>query len=80
MRPVKYIANAIVYLVCVLTVLVIYLMGVNLFSVAPIDFMNDFLRAYATSELFALVVLALANVVVSMVCTLINKDKLGYIG
>ncbi|MBQ3754700.1 MAG: hypothetical protein II867_00870 [Clostridia bacterium] len=79
-RPVKYIANAIVYLVCVLTVLVIYLMGVNLFSVAQIDFMDDFLRAYSTSELFALVVLAIANVIVSMICTLINKDKLGYIG
>ncbi|MBR4801107.1 MAG: hypothetical protein IK048_05530 [Clostridia bacterium] len=78
-RPVKYATNAVIYLVCVLTVFVFYLIGVNMFAIEQINIMDDFLLAYSTSELFALVVLAVANLIVSALCTLLNKDKLGYI-
>ena len=78
-RPVKYATNSIVYCVCVLTVLVFYLIGVNAFGIEQINFVNDFIKAYATSELFSLVVFAIGNVFVSALCTLLNKDKLGYI-
>ena len=78
-KPVRYLANSIIYLVCVLTVLVFNLIGVKAFGIEQIDFVNDFIKAYATSELFSLVVFAVINVIASAVCTLANKDKLGYI-
>ena len=78
-KPVKYLANSIIYLVCVLTVLVFYLIGVNAFGIEQINFVQDFIKAYSTSELFCLVVIGVANVIVSAVCTLANRDKLGYI-
>lgn len=77
-RPVRYIVNSLVYLACVLIVLVFYLVGVTAFGIAQIDFVNDFIKAYSTSELFSLVVFALGNLVVGFVCTKLNKDKLGY--
>lgn len=78
-KPVKYMANAFIYLVCVLIILVFYLIGVNAFGIDQINFVNDFIKAYSTSELFCLVIIAIANVLVSTICTLLNKDKLGYI-
>lgn len=78
-KPVKYIVNAIVYLVCVLTILVFYLIGIGAFGINQINFVNDFIKAYSTSELFSLVIFAFGNLLVSLLCTLLNKDKLGYI-
>ena len=69
-----------IYLVCVLAVLVLFLIGVNAIGVPQINFVEDVIKSCSTSEIFALTVLALGNLLVSIVCTLFNKDKLGYIG
>lgn len=78
-KPVRYMVPAVSYLVCVLAVLVLYLIGVDAIGVSRIDFVEDVIKSYQTSELFALVVIALGNLLVAILCTLLNKDKLGYI-
>ena len=78
-KPVKYVANSVIYLVCVLTVLVLYLIGINACGIEQINFVNDFIKGFRTSELFSLVVFALGDVLVSVICTMSNKDRYGYI-
>ncbi|MBO4554733.1 MAG: hypothetical protein J5713_03030 [Clostridia bacterium] len=79
-KPVRYMVCSAIYLVCVLAVLVLYLIGVNAIGVSQINFVEDVIKSCSTSEIFALTVLALGNLFVSIICTLFNKDKLGYIG
>ena len=78
-KPVRYVVNSVAYLVCVLTVLVLYLIGVNTLGVPQINFVQDIVKGYKSSELFALIVFALGNLLVAIICTYANKDKLGYI-
>lgn len=78
-KPQRYMVCSAIYLVCVLAVLVLYLIGVNAIGVAQINFVTDVIKSYSTSELFALIVIALGNLLVSIVCTMVNRDKLGYI-
>ena len=78
-RPVRYIVPSVIYLVTTLVVLVFYLIGINALGIEQINILDDFILAYSTSELFAIVVVALVNLIISLVCTFVNRDKLGYI-
>ena len=79
-KPVKYVFNSLTYLICVFAVLVLYLIGVNAIGVEPINFVRDFFKGFRTSELFAMIVLAVGNLIIAIICTYANKDRLGYIG
>lgn len=77
-KPVKYAANSFVYLVCVLTVFIMALVGVPAIGIDKIDFMQDFIHGYRTSELFSLIVFSAAYFVLSGVISCINREKQGY--
>ncbi len=79
-KPVKYTANAGVYLLAVLAVFITSLVGAEAVGIEKIDFINDFIRGFKTSELFSLVVFAAGYFIVSLICTLIDSDRYGYLG
>lgn len=77
-KPVKYAANSFVYLVCVLVIFIMALVGVPVMGIDKIDFVQDFIYGYKTSELFSLVVFAVGYFVISGIISLINREKKGY--
>lgn len=56
------------------------LVGAEAVGIEKIDFINDFIRGFKTSELFSLVVFAAGYFIVSLICTLIDSDRYGYLG
>lgn len=78
-KPVKYTKCAIVNLLCVLAVFIASLVGAPLIGINKIDFMADVINGYASSEYFTLLAFAIGYLLVSAICTLINRDKYGYL-
>lgn len=78
-KPVKYTKAAIVNLVCVLIMLIISLVGAPLIGVDKVDFMADIIYGYASSELFTLLAFAVGYTLVGLICSIINRDKYGYL-
>lgn len=78
-KPIHYTLGATVYLFAVLAVFIASLVGAESIGIVKIDFMKDFIHGYKTSELFSLVVFAAGYFVVSLICTLIDSDKYGYL-
>lgn len=78
-KPVKYAPCAIVNFCCVLAVFIASLVGAETIGIAQIDFMQDFIRDFANSELFTLVVFGGGNALVAVICALLNRDKCGYL-
>lgn len=78
-KPVEYRKGTRVNLVCVLAILVASLVGAPAIGIKQIDFMADVVNGYASSELFTLLAFAIAYSLVSVICTLINRDKRGYL-
>ncbi|MDE7372962.1 MAG: hypothetical protein K2N18_02755 [Clostridia bacterium] len=78
-KPVRYTSGATVYLLAVLAVFIASLVGAESIGLQKINFINDFIHGYKTSELFSLVVFAVGYFVVSLICTLIDSDKYGYL-
>lgn len=79
-KPIKYTACATVYLIAVLIVFITALVGADVVGVEKIDFMKDFIHGYKSSELFSLVVFSVGYFAVSLICTLIDSDRYGYLG
>ena len=79
-KPIKYTLGASVYLLAVLAVFIASLVGAGAIGVEKINFVNDFIHGFRTSELFSLVVFAVGYFAVSLICTLIDSDKYGYLG
>ncbi|MCM1305907.1 MAG: hypothetical protein NC037_05145 [Bacteroides sp.] len=78
-KPIKYTVGASVYLLTVLAVFIASLVGAESIGIAKINFMQDFIHGYKTSELFSLIVFAAGYFLVSLICTLIDSDKYGYL-
>ena len=78
-KPVRFTKGAIVNLACVVAVFVAALAGASAIGIDQIDFMQDFIHGYATSELFTLLVFGAAYLVVCMASAIINRDKCGYL-
>ena len=78
-KPIKYTLGASVYLLAVLAVFIASLVGAESIGIQKINFINDFIHGFRTSELFSLVVFAVGYFVVSLICSLINSDKYGYL-
>lgn len=78
-KPVKYLADSVIYLFCVLAMFIASLVGAEVIGIEKIDFIEDFIKGYQTSEMFSLVLFAVGYFLVSLVCTLVNSDKNGYI-
>lgn len=78
-KPIKFTVGATVYLFTVLAVFIASLVGAETIGIEKIDFMRDFINGYKTSELFSLIVFAVGYFAVSMVCTLVDADKYGYL-
>lgn len=62
-----------------LAIFVASLAGASAIGIEQIDFINDFIHGYASSELFTLVVFGAAYVVLCTVSAIINRDKCGYL-
>lgn len=78
-NPVKYIADSVIYLLCVLAMFIASLVGAEVIGIEKIDFVQDFIKGYQTSEMFSLVLFAIGYFIVSLICTLVNSEKYGYI-
>lgn len=78
-KPIKYTVGASVYLFAVLAVFIASLVGAETIGIQKISFMRDFIHGYKTSELFSLVVFAVGYFALSLICTLIDSDKYGYL-
>lgn len=78
-KPIKYIGGAFIYMLCALAILVAALVGAPKIGIAKIDFLDDFIFAYRTSDLFFLVAVAVGNFIASLVCAIIARDKKGYL-
>lgn len=77
-KPINYTEGAVVYLFTVLAVFIAALVGAEKIGVSKIDFVQDFIHGYKTSELFSLVIFAVGYFVVSFICTRVDADKYGY--
>lgn len=77
-RPVKYFLGATIYLIAVLSIFIMALVGIGTLGVAKIDFVNDFIKGYATSEYFTLIVFGVGNLLFAFIVKLINPDRSGY--
>ncbi|MDE6059997.1 MAG: hypothetical protein K2G31_00795 [Clostridia bacterium] len=78
-NPVRYMASSVIYLLCVLAMFIASLVGASVIGIEKIDFIRDFIKGYHTSEMFSLVLFAVGYFIASLICTLINSDKYGYI-
>ncbi len=78
-KPVKYNVCALINLACVCAVFISALVGASNIGVAKIDFIQDFIHGYNTSELFTLVVLGAGYVLVSAIIGWFNREKYGYL-
>lgn len=78
-KQVKFTAGAIVNLLCVVAVLIASLVGAPSIGVEKIDFVQDIVLGYATSELFTLLALGVVYFIVCAICARINRDNCGYL-
>ena len=78
-KTVKFVSGAIINLLCVIAIFVASLAGASAIGIEQIDFMNDFIHGYASSELFTLVVFGAAYVLLCVIGAIINRDKCGYL-
>jgi len=78
-RPVRYVASAMFYLITVLIVFIMALVGVNAIGVARIDFIQDFIYKFYESEYFTLLAFAVVNLIIAIILRIANPDKSGYL-
>lgn len=78
-KPIKYIGGAIANMLCVCAIFVASLVGAGAIGIAKIDFMQDFIHGYGTNETFTMVVFGAGYLLVSVLVSLINRDKCGYL-
>lgn len=77
-KPRRYTLGAVVYLLSVCAVFIAALVGAEDVGVAQIDFMQDFIHGYATSEFFTFFVTAGVNLVAAVICSLVTPQRTGY--
>ncbi len=77
-KPKKYIAGAVWYLIAVIVILVLSLLGSETLGVERIDFVADFIYGYKSSELFSLIVFAAGNAAAAVLAEKINPERTGY--
>lgn len=78
-RPVKYTVCSAINFACVCAILIMTLVGAPALGVAKIDFIQDFIHGYGTSETFTLVVLGAGYLLVGVILSFVNRDKYGYL-
>lgn len=74
----KYTACSVAYFIFVAVLFVIALVGADSIGVGKIDFMQDVIHGWKTSEWFTLFATAVFGIIVSVICSVINPDKSGY--
>lgn len=78
LRPRRYTLGAGLFLLSICAVFVAALVGAEEIGVARIDFMQDFIYGFATSEFFTLFAVALLNLIAAVVCSLVTPQRTGY--
>ncbi len=74
----KYVACSVVYLIMILAIVVAALIGADDFGIKKIDFMTDLIYGWQSSEYVGLLIPAVANLIVAIVCSALNREKSGY--
>lgn len=74
----KYGTGSVLYVVFVAIVFVISLVGATSLGVDKIDFMQDVIHGWKTSEWFTLFATSVFGIIMSAICSFINPDKSGY--
>lgn len=77
-KPRRYTACAVVYLLSVLAVFIAALVGAENVGISQIDFMDDFIYGWNTSEFFTLFAVGLINAILAAVCSFITPQRTGY--
>lgn len=74
----RYTFCAVIYLIAALAVFIAALVGAESYGIAKIDFMSDVIKGWQTSEFIGIFMLAVANIIAAVVCSLINPERSGY--
>lgn len=77
-RPVRYIYASALALISVIAVTIISLVGSNLMNVGKIDFVNDVIVNFATSEEFTLLVTFSGYFILTLLLSVVNPVRRGY--
>ena len=77
-KPRRYTACAVVYLLAVAAVFIASLVGAENVGIVQIDFMEDFIRGWNTSEFFTLFAVGALHLVLAVICTFITPQRTGY--
>ncbi len=74
----KYVACSVVYVMTILAVVVAALIGAENFGINQISFVDDLIYGWQSSEYVGLLIPAVANLIVAIVCSALNREKSGY--
>lgn len=77
-RPKRYTAGAVVFLLAVVAVFIAALAGAPDIGLPQIDFMNDFIYGWNTSEFFTLFAVGVFDALCAVICTFITPQRTGY--
>ncbi len=77
-RVQRYFAAALIYFLCIAALLIAAVVGAEDFGIAKINFMNDIVHGWNSSEIVGIAAVAVANIVIAAVCSIINPEKSGY--
>ena len=78
-RPMKYVLSAIIYFLSTITIFIMALVGVGRVGIEKIDFMNDFIKGYATCEYVTLLGLAVVYLIIAIIIKIANPERSGYL-
>ncbi len=74
----RYFAASLIYFLCIAALLVAAVVGAENFGIAKINFMNDIIYGWNSSEIVGIAAVAVANIVIAALCSIINPEKSGY--
>lgn len=77
-RPKRYTSGAVVFLLSVVAVFIAALVGAENVGLPQMDFMNDFIYGWNTSEFFTLFAVGLFDAICALICSFITPQRTGY--
>lgn len=78
-RPMRYALSALVYLISTIIIFIMALIGVEAIGIEKIDFMQDFVFGFRSSEYVTMLGLAFVYFIIAGIIKLANPEKSGYL-
>ncbi|MEG1529295.1 MAG: hypothetical protein RR405_02980 [Clostridia bacterium] len=77
-KPRKYIMFSFLYLLMIVALFIAALVGAEAIGIPKMDFMQDFIYGFKSSEMFTLMVFGIGNFIISILCQVLNPERSGY--